>query len=419
MITPPTLPSPHSASSPSRHPQAYSPSGGAALVTVSAPRLESITVGLEDTVIQQGIARDVAYVGNLARDLNAPRSESFYGTLAFCIVPYLSLVIHESYRKLERSDPALATSLSDDVKAIVARSRHSLKLFEDAHRGVEGQLAYFRDEVLPAHASRFLGNTWLPIARPLETDLGLFSYDHKLIASTHGANFHMGVEPQALLAKTGAEVRAIYEECGRYFGRLGARLDTDEGTFVSHLDPLHFDQRPNDVRANTYYRSVFDGPNNPDLNALLTVFRGMINFVDSVITAGMDKRLFEYTVFKIRFLTLYQILGSLRLVRDEQLRTLSSRSVAFIDTIERTVEAQLIMDPAAKPFRNTLMHYNLDPRVDATRVDINDVLFGLVPIYFPSHSPATFMAIVDRCIAQMAVTIEEWATGAQARRRWL
>jgi hypothetical protein len=95
------------------------------------------------------------------------------------MAPYLSLFVHESHRKLRASDPALASLLSSDVEAIVARSRHSLKLFEDTHRGVAGQLAYFRDELLPAHRRRFLGNTWLPLARPLEKDLGLISYAGK------------------------------------------------------------------------------------------------------------------------------------------------------------------------------------------------------------------------------------------------
>jgi len=364
---------------------------------------------LEEVVVRQGIASDSAYAGCLVRDLNDPKYASFAGVVSLCMVPYMSLFAHESFRKLQASDPALSALLSRDVESIIERSRHSLKLFEDTHRGVEGQLAYFRDEILPVHARHFLGNTWLPLARFLETDLGLFSYDKRIIATTHGATFHMGVEPQALLAKTGPERRAIYEEYGRVFQRLGARLDADEETFVSHLDPLCFDRRPNDVRADKYYRQVFDGKDNPNLNALLTVFRGMMNFVNSVITVGMNTSDVEYTVFKIRFLTLYQILGSLQVLYEEQPQTLTSRSAGFLEQITRTAEAQLIMHRAAKPFRNTLMHYNLDSRVDITRIDIYQPLFGLVPVYFPSYDIATFTAMVDRSIAETAAAFEEWA----------
>ncbi|WP_325381130.1 hypothetical protein [Edaphobacter sp.] len=108
---------------------------------------------LEETVTQQGITSDASYAGYVARDLSDRRYASFAGVVSLCLAPYLSLFVHESFRKLSTSDPALAASLSNDVKSIVARSRHSLKLFEDTHRGIDGQLAYFRDEVLPAHAN--------------------------------------------------------------------------------------------------------------------------------------------------------------------------------------------------------------------------------------------------------------------------
>lgn len=364
---------------------------------------------LQETVVQQGIASDATYVGLLVRDLNDSKYASFAPVVSLCMAPYLSLFLYESYRKLERTDPVLASLLSGDVQSIVARSRHSLKLFEDTHRGIDGQLAYFRDELFPAHARHFLGNTWLPLARFLETDLGLFSYDAKLITTTHGANFHLGVEPGELLKKTGREIQAIYEEYGRYFGYLGARLDTSGQTFISHLDSKCFSRRPNDVRTVKYYRRVFDGTNNPDLNALLTVFRGMLNFVNSVITTTTNRSDVEYTTFKIRFLTLYQILGSLHRLHDERLRDLTARSVTFIEKITGAPDAQVIMAPEAKPFRNTLMHYNLDSRVDTARVDINEPLFGLVPIYFPPYDMTTFGANLDRCVGETAAAIEDWA----------
>ena len=366
-------------------------------------------MAIPETVIAHGIAEDAAYVGRFVSDVRNPKSASFAGVVSLCLAPYISLFAHESYRKLRTSGPAPASLLSSDVEAIVARSRHSLKLFEDTHRGVADQLAYFRDELLPAHSRRFLGNTWLPLARPLEKDLGLFSYAGRLIATTHGTNFHLGIEPNALLAQTGEETRAIYEAYGRYFAQLGSRLDADGKTFMSYLDPQRFNRRPKDVRAAEYYRHMFDGPGNPDLNALLSVFRGMMNFVGSVITAGMDTDAVEYTVFKIRFLTLYQILGSLQVLCDERRQSLTSRSVACIEQITGAAEVQAIMAPAAKPFRNTLMHYNLDPRVDHARVDISQPLFGLVRIYFPTHDAASFTWLVNRCIAVTAEAMDAWA----------
>lgn len=66
------------------------------------------------------------------------------------------------------------------------------------------------------------------------------------------------------------------------------------------------------------------------------------------------------------------------------------------------------MEPAAKPFRNTLMHYP-DPRVDLIRVDLSRPLFGLVPVYFSSYDEATFAAAVDNFISKTSAATDEWA----------
>lgn len=365
-----------------------------------------MTIG--ETVIRQGIANDAAYAGRFIRDFTNPRCVSYGPIIAICMAPYLSLFVHESYRKLGASDPALAALLSTDVEAIVERSRHTLKLFEDTHRYIDGQIDYFRDEILSAHTNYFLRKIWLPPARVFMKDLGLFSYEKRLILGTHGGNFFMGIEPSALFAKTGAEMRGIYEKYGRIFRHLGARLDSGDATFMLNLDPQLFNQKPDDVRADKYYPSVFDGPQNPYLNAVLTVFRGMMNFVNSAITQANDT---DYTVFKIRFLTLYPVLESLKRLRAEQQSySLTARSVSFIGNIVDTAEAQVILNRTAKPFRNTLMHYNLNPHIDLARVDLAQPLFGLVPIYFPAHDVGSFAVMVDRCINETATLMEAWAS---------
>ncbi|WP_354401184.1 hypothetical protein [Streptomyces sp. PvR018] len=366
---------------------------------------------VQDDAVALGIRSDATYAGRFIRDLGESRAADHGGIVMFCLAPYLSLFVHESYRKLKVIDPALPAPLSTDAEAIVARSRHSLKLFEDNRRGIEGQLAYFRDEISPAHAARFLNNTWLKAARFLETDLGLYSYDGRIISTTHAATFHLGFDPVALLEEgSGPNLQAVYEEYGRYFRALGARTDSGTKTFMSHLDPMRFDQRRNDVRSTKYYGQVFNGKGTPDINRLLMVLRGLMNFVDSVVALGADANGVEYTVFKMRFLTLYQVLGSLQLLHDERPGDLTARSTSLIEKITGTPSASLIMDRSAKPFRNTLMHYNLDSRVDLARVDVTHPLFGLVPIYFPSYDTASFVEAVDSCIEETTSVMEEWAT---------
>ncbi|XHM66177.1 hypothetical protein ACE6JH_04945 [Streptomyces nigra] len=355
--------------------------------------------------------KDAAYVGCLARDLSEPGAEDYGSMIMFCMAPYLSLFVHESHRKLKVIDPALPALLSSDVELIIARSRNSLKLFEDNRRGIDGQLAYFRDEITLKHSQRFLNNTWLKLARFLETDLGIYSYDKKIISTTHAATFHLGFDPLISLEdRTGLTLQSVYEEYGAYFHHLGARLDSNSHTFVNYVESRLFDRYPNDVRAAKYYRRVFNGNVTPDINRLLMVFRGLMNFIDSVVTLGQASDRNEYTVFKIRFLTVYQVLRSLSMLHDERPGELTAQSMRFIERITSTSAARLITDPVSKPFRNTLMHYDLDSRIDMARVDTAKPLFGLVPIYFPSHDFESFADTVDACIEETTSLMEEWAT---------
>ncbi|WP_162908123.1 hypothetical protein [Allorhizocola rhizosphaerae] len=361
---------------------------------------------LEEAVIWQGMASDAAYAGHLSTDIHAVAGGGA-SILSLCVSPYLSLYVHESLAKLNAIDPTMSALLSSGVQRIVARSRHSLKLFEDNKRGVDGQLAYFRDVLMSAHRRRFLGNVRFRMLRFLETDLSLYRYNRRLISTTHAANFHMGQEPQDIFAMSGADIQAIYQEYGHFIAMLGGQHGTPGQTFVSHLDARKFDSHGQDVRSERYYAKVFDGPSNPDLNALLTVFQAMLNFAH-IASTGICSAI-DYSAFKMRFLTLYQVLSSLRILRNDELRPLTSRSTQFINKLVESREAQLILAPAAKPFRNTLMHYNLHHKVDKSRVDIRAPLFGLVPIYFPAHDSETFATAIDECIAKASTTMDEWA----------
>src|ERR1700733_9924461 len=92
---------------------------------------------------------------------------------------YFSLFVHESYARLKEIEPqqAQAILLSADATTVIARSRHTLKLFEDTHRGVDGQLAYFRDKIIPAFRAMFIDGIRIPFLRFAGKDLGIPKYD--------------------------------------------------------------------------------------------------------------------------------------------------------------------------------------------------------------------------------------------------
>ena len=55
------------------------------------------------------------------------------------------------------------------------------------------------------------------------------------------------------------------------------------------------------------------------------------------------------------------------------------------------------------------MHYNLNSRVELSRVRLGQPLFGLVPVYFPSYDAPAFAVEVDQCVSETASALEEWA----------
>jgi hypothetical protein len=331
--------------------------------------------------------------------------------VSFCMVPYLSLFLHETLGKSDFVDPVVFSQFSQDAEQICARARHSLKLFEDTHRGITGQMKYLKDDIVAPHSSYFIGSSWLRPAHYFGNDLGIFRYGGKVVGSTHAAAFHVGVESSRLFGKrAGPELAAVMEQYGRCFGALGARLDTGAGTFVLSLEPGELGGK-RDVRSKSYYARAFNGEATSLINGLLTDFQGMINFVDAVLPGRADVLNLEYTVFKVRYIALYQVLVSLGLLyKDATSYGITSHSMNMIRHIIESPEVKEITSPSVKQFRNTLMHYNLLPRADRARVDLAAPIFGLVPIYFPSHDFHSFSALVDACTRETATTLNAWAT---------
>lgn len=324
----------------------------------------------------------------------------------FCMVSFLSLFVYESHLRLSGSDPAIAAALSNAAQPVIARSRHSLKLFEDTKRGVLGQLHYFRDEIAPAHRKAFLTSGRNLLRRLLETDLGIYVYDQLPISSTHAATFHLGFEPKSLFnPRTGREVQAIAAEYGTYLSIFGVQLDPIATSFASLLDPNLFSHR--DVRSESYYKRTFNGSQTTEINALLTSFRVSMNFVERMLRTDTSVAAWQ-TTFKIRYLTLYQILRSLQILRMEVAHQLTDLSQAVLRTILDNPESQVLTDPASKPFRNSLMHYSPDSRIPTVSLQLTAPLYGLVQACFPGHDERTISALVDRQAARTADALNAW-----------
>lgn len=365
-------------------------------------------MSVNDDVIKAGVASDADYIGRLLRDMQNVGRSNLAGVVPLCMAPYYSLVLHEVRRKPQTIDPAVFDKFSAEAEKVCDRARHSLKLFEDTQRNIDGQLRFFKEDLLEKHSALFLGNTWLPFARRWERDLGLFTYDGTLITTSHAAAFHTGADASKFLRDRKYSVR-IMQEVGQCFRTLGSRMDTQGAeTFVRSLSGARV--QPEDVLASTYYAKAFNGAvTEAAINVALTDFQVRMNFINKVITAGADIRNLEYTVFKIRYVTLYQVLSSLKLLKEDARYPLPSSSSAALDSILDTDLVRVITDGAVREFRNTLMHYNLLKGADTMKVDLGQPIFGLVPQYFPGYDFAGLSEVVDTCIRETADALNSWA----------
>lgn len=359
-----------------------------------------------DQLQVHAIQRDVKFVGRFVGSLQQPGMPSLTSSVAyFCMFPFMSLFVHESQAKLSTIVPQVSSLMSNSAKEVVARSRHSLKLFDDTKLGLPGQLAYFRNDIEPAHRRAFLR----PIPWPWATDLGVYNYDEIPISTTHVATFVIGYEPRKLFTKTtSAEIRSIAEEYGHYFAILGVTLDPEALSFASSLDATRL--TPENHRSARYYRTIFNGPGTPDVNALLNVFRVMVNFATKILPLDAAPESSQ-TIFKIRFLTLYQVLASLATLRGIQRGDVTARSVAHMNMILDTTDAALLMDPPIRPLRNTLMHYDygVDQRIKTAALSLQAPLYGLVSVCLPGHDYAALDATISRQLELTAATMNRWA----------
>jgi hypothetical protein len=350
---------------------------------------------------------DAAYAGRFIGSLG--RAGNRIGPVAvFCMFSYFSLFVHESYARLKELDPQLAQqiSLSTDAAKVIARSRHSLKLFEDTKRGVNGQLAYFRDEIIPSHREMFIDRIRLPFLRFLGKDLGIYSYDGVPVSSTHAATFALGTEPQALFGNdAGRKQREIAREYGQYFAEWGAKLDQKLLSFPAKMSDSHLEET--DVRAEREYARRFNGPRTPDINALLSVFQAALNAADKLLSLDSDSVSLQ-TTLKLKYLSVYQIIRSLEILLAEQAAQLRSESTNTIKSIIDRPMARLMTDPSKRPFRNTLMHYGPDTRIDLARLSLGSPLYGLVEECF-SMDMSSFDALLNKLIAEVASEMNTWA----------
>jgi hypothetical protein len=323
------------------------------------------------------------------------------------LTPYLALFLYESRKTLVNyHDSSLALEAS--IEALLTASRHSVKLFEDTHRGISGQCQVMHDEIIPSHKDYFLGNTWFPPARFLETDLGFYLLDQSPFSSTHAYTYLVGLPPEAIRNGTTSEIAYNASVAyGNAFATLSRHPSTSMPAAIRLLSNESFPKSCyKDRKSDQSYSRLFNGPDTPDLNATLTCQLTLIRFVtDGYTPLSHDE--YKYTLFKIPFITAYQVTSSLKKLLSEERASLTVKSIKILEKITQSNEANIILNNSGRSIRNLLVHYTPLASANDDLID-DDLLLSTFRLAGVVESIPSYERIVTNQLDLIRNEMIEW-----------
>jgi hypothetical protein len=359
------------------------------------------------------LATDVCWAWRIASDIVCENNEAF-AIPTLCVMPHLSLVIHESQNYLGVHIPSLAQALALNYGDVVEQARHRLKLFDDTRLGLQGVAEYFSEGLVPAHRRTFVDPVRLPLAACWKADLGVFSYDRYQIGTTHTLHFNLGTDPDFLRGpQQRVQTLGRGEAMGRYLARLaeGAQplypqLDWEAPSFIRALDCTTL--RSRDTRAVQYYKTLFGGRLPLGVLAALDTVRAWLRVL-TVLTSGDSSAGAEETLLKLRFVTLYHVLSGLNEVGATYASILDPTIVNVLTDIGQHPTTDLLTSQSSRRLRNTLVHYGLDSRCPTTAINPDLPVAGLVEFYFPAAGFTGLAATLQSHCEYVAGQLDNWA----------
>lgn len=322
----------------------------------------------------------------------------------------LALIVYESSRRPYARQAATLLSQHPDA---LARSRHSIKLYEDSKRSVDEIAEYF-EGIVSTHRQYFMALPRFAWARRWVTDLGLFRYHGAVIGTTHVYNYNLGIEPRELLVIDAKEAQvdllhSFTRMLGEYFGQLEPTVAAGPPgrSFLAHINPQQFGPI-DDRRSWEYYPTTFGAAGRrglaPTLHLLQCAANTLLKFLDpeAIFVADVE------AAFKLRYVTLYQVASSLHLLTQHDV----VKDIGTAARVRQVTDLGLIarmLDPSARPLRNTLVHYGIDSRIDESHIEPAMPLGGLIEQFFPEHTFQELDRHLAVTVAEVAGVLDQWS----------
>lgn len=316
----------------------------------------------------------------------------------------MCLLAYEANTYLKRPDVSIPDKwVSPD--GVVAQSRHSVKMFDDTVRKFVGVTSTYEDDVIFGHSKEFLGNTWLPLARPLESDLGLFSSAGVLIGTTHAATYNMGLSiKDTKLSELGPVVGEMATALAKFVDGLTSNWPWQGKSFFDYTNVRQVNSK--DVRADRHYKKLFDPTISLGLRASLESFQASLGFIKEYLSADREPAS-QATIAKLQYITLRHTYSSLEKVRDNTFLRPTAQEFLREALDTPTRDSRIVRDDNTK-LRNSLVHYGLR-KIPLDSLSIDKPLLGLVEYFYPDVSFAEFAVIVDREVVRLVDVLGRWA----------
>ncbi|WP_155342056.1 hypothetical protein [Acrocarpospora corrugata] len=322
-----------------------------------------------------------------------------------CTLQHLALINYEGRKYLERFDPGQLPAVPSLEGDAVRASRHANKLFLDTDRYVDGVAEHY-GLISKQHHHVFFADARGRLGRLLDwlrDDLGVVRYRQHLIGTTHTVHYNSGLPPEAF--GPAAAMGQRMHEMARGMAAF-AQPDPDsvaEGT-ACWLDLVdEHEVESSDAKSWKLYESVFAGNVPANMAAALISVQAACSTAE--LLTGETPRLpggsWPVAVLKLRYITLFQVLDSLK-------RLAEVHGMALPGPEFFSPEVQEVLSPGGRALRNTLVHYGvIIPRV--TSLPADRPLFGLVELLMGGLKYDELCAMVDELLRDSSEFLRGWS----------
>lgn len=307
--------------------------------------------------IRKAVTADVAFTHELVGSL---RQHQKSHALIHGALPFLSMVIVESYDLFKKSNVRVEQLLGADAIATVRLSRHRVKLLDNKERSIEEVASKF-EAIISHHQAYYLAlvqKTRIGQFHQSDVeDTGLFFYNGHLFSTSHIASYNL----DAVTVEDAFERSASgnWFDPGQYIGKLGDHLISRKKLARLFPPALPGDVRDMNGKSDMVYSRGLVGNFGSHAASLITVL-AQVNFVHYALRDLSTTN--PESFFKFKFITAHHAFSSMRSLVALQYKDDTSPpdpSVQeFLKGVAAIEDAKWYKNKSA--VRNYLVHYSLD-----------------------------------------------------------